>query len=137
MSLILGVTDGGYSCGLKNDLEYMAANHIISEAAMDKYRLYIKLLVDSAFTDEQGMNTDQSITATHVNYRIERNNEGDDILRIIVRPYEYGIVSFKPDLNRPEYVESSYYRTSGATIPMTKEPSKAGMAEEDGYHRGR
>lgn len=122
--LILGVTDGGYSCGLKNDLEYMAANHIISEAAMDKYRLYIKLLVDSAFADEQGMNTDQSITATHVNYRIERNNEGDDILRIIVRPYEYGIVSFKPDLNRPEYVESSYYRTSGATIPMTKELQK-------------
>ena len=57
------------------------------------------------------------MTSTVITYVIERNNEGDDLLRIHVNPYEHGIVSFREE-RLPEGVSRSYYRTSGATVRM-------------------
>lgn len=119
--LLLGVNDNGYSSGLKNDLEWLYSHHYIAEQTMDKLRNYIKLEADKVFTDEQKLASGTEITATRLSYEIEKNDEGDSILRIQIHPYEYGIVMFRPEIDRPEQIADSYYRTSGATQPMNSE----------------
>lgn len=118
--LLLGVDDHGYSCGLKNDLSYLHANGYINEESMDKYRNYVKLMLDKAFSNDRRTVNGPDITANHVDFRIERNKEGDELLRIQVKPYERGIICFSKDLARPDNIEESYYRSSGSTQPMTK-----------------
>ena len=118
--LLLGVNDRGYSSGLKNDLRYLHLHGYINEESMDKYRNYVKLLLDKAFMNERRTVFGTDITANHVDLRIERNKEGDEMLRIQVKPYEQGVIYFDKELSRPDNVESSYYRTSGSTQPMTK-----------------
>lgn len=117
--LLLGVNDSGNSCGLADDLKYLHENHHIEEATMDRYRNYIKHKADTAFCDTASRCEGIEITATRVNYIIERDNEQHDILRIQIHPYEYGVVTLKPD-SRPEYIEESYIRTSGATVAMSE-----------------
>ena len=87
----------------------------------DKYRLYVKYLVDNAFTDDTGLASLTEITTTRIKYIIEKNSDGDTILRIQVSPYEYGIVKFKDTTHLPEGFSDCYYRSSGSTIPMTDE----------------
>lgn len=114
--VLLGVTDNGMACGLKNDLEYLYVHKFISSQTMDSYRRYVKNFIDNAFTDDhktEGLD----LTSTVISYVIEHNNEGDDLLRIQVHPYEDGIVSFK-DEYLPEGIGRSYYRTSGASVKM-------------------
>ncbi len=120
--LLLGVDDNGNSCGLRADMDYLFHVGIIKDNSIDKYRNYIKNIVDRAFVDDSGIASNTEITATRINYIIEQSNEGYYVIRIKVSPYEYGIVSFATDDDRlPDGMSSSYYRTSGATLPMNAE----------------
>ena len=119
--LLLGVNDNGNSCGLKQDMEYLYSTNAISDCTIDKLRNYIKNIVDRAFVDDSGMASYTEITSTRIKYIIEQSNEGDYIIRIQVSPYEYGIVSLSSKEELPEGMVASYYRTSGATLPMTSE----------------
>lgn len=114
--ILLGVTDNGEACGLKNDLEYLYTRHFIGNQTMDSYRRYVKGIIDNAFKDDHNV-TGLDITSPRISYVIERSNEGDDLLRIQVHTYEYGIVSFK-DEYLPEGTARSYYRNSGASVKM-------------------
>ena len=114
--LLLGVNDGGMACGLKNDLNYLFLHRFISSQTMDSYRLYVKTFIDNAFIDDHNVEG-LDVTSTVVNYVIEHNNEGDDLLRIQVHPYMDGIVSFRDDY-LPDGIARSYYRTSGASVGM-------------------
>lgn len=122
--LLLGVNDQGYSSDLRQDLEWLYKNQKITEMTMDKYRLFVKCMIDHAFMDEENAISSGDITATRIRLLIEKNDEGMELLRIQVQPYEYGIISFDDKLERPEHIKESYYRTSGATIPMTREIRK-------------
>ena len=119
--LLLGVNDNGNSCGLKQDMVYLYSSGAISECTIDKLRNYVKNIVDRAFIDNSGMASYTEITSTRIKYIIEQSNEGDSIIRIQVSPYEYGIVSLSSKEELPEGMAVSYYRTSGATLPMTSE----------------
>ena len=114
--LLLGVNDSGMACGLKNDLNYLFLHRFISSQTMDSYRLYVKTFIDNAFIDDHNVEG-LDVTSTVVNYVIEHNNEGDDLLRIQVHPYMDGIVSFRDDY-LPDDIARSYYRTSGASVGM-------------------
>ena len=114
--LLLGVNDSGMACGLKNDLNYLFLHRFISSQTMDSYRLYVKTFIDNAFIDDHNVEG-LDVTSTVVNYVIEHNNEGDDLLRIQVHPYMDGIVSFRDDY-LPDGIARSYYRTSGASVGM-------------------
>lgn len=117
--LIIGVNDNGNSCGLGNDIDRLYEAKLIPEKSVDKLRNYIKNIVDWAFVDDTGVASYMEITATRIKYIIEKNTEGDCIIRLQITPYEYGLVQFCDKLDRPEGIAVSYYRTSGATIPMT------------------
>ena len=119
--LLLGVNDNGNSCGLKQDIDYLYSAGLIPDCSIDKLRNYVKNIVDWAFVDDSGMASHTEITSTRIKYIIEQSNEGDSIIRIQVSPYEYGIVSFAAKDELPEGMVASYYRTSGATLPMTSE----------------
>lgn len=119
--LLLGVNDNGNSCGLKQDMEFLYNAGQITDCSIDKLRNYVKNIVDRAFVDDSGMASYTEITSTRIKYIIEQSNEGDYIIRIQVSPYEYGIVSLAGKEELPEGIVSSYYRTSGATLPMTSE----------------
>ena len=119
--LLLGVNDNGNSCGLKEDIDYLYNARLITDCSIDKLRNYVKNLVDWAFVDDSGMASYTEITSTRIKYIIEQSNEGDSIIRIQVSPYEYGIVSLTSKEELPEGMVASYYRTSGATLPMTAE----------------
>ncbi len=114
--ILLGVNDYGRAAGLKNDISYLFLHKKIGSQTMDSYRLYVKTIIDNAFRDNRNVEG-LDVTSTVITYIIERNNEGDDLLRIHVNPYENGIVSFK-DEHLPEGMSRSYYRTSGATVRM-------------------
>lgn len=114
--ILLGVNDYGRAAGLKNDISYLFLHKKIGSQTMDSYRLYVKTIIDNAFRDNHNVEG-LDVTSTVITYIIERNNEGDDLLRIHVNPYENGIVSFK-DEHLPEGMSRSYYRTSGATVRM-------------------
>jgi len=101
--------------------EYLYNNGKITNANIDKYRDYIKRKVDKSFVDDSGIAKGINITSGRIFYIIEKNKEEHTILRIQVRPYEYGNVVFNPDIERPNNVAYSYYRTSGATVPMDDE----------------
>lgn len=122
--LLLGVNDKGYSSDLRQDLEWLYKNQKITEMSMDKYRLFVKYMIDHAFMDEENTIRGGDITATRIRLLIEKNDEGMELLRIQVQPYEYGIICLDDKLERPEHIKESYYRTSGATIPMTREIKK-------------
>ena len=117
--LLLGVSDSGTACGLSDDLNYLYKCGKISECSMDKYRNYIKLAVDTAFVDNMKFASSKEITTGRVHYFIENNKEGYDILRIQIRPYEYGVVLFNNE--RPDYVSEGYVRASGATMSLTNQ----------------
>ncbi len=120
--ILLGVNDYGRASGLKNDINYLYSHKKIGIMTMDSYRTYVKTIIDNAFRDNHNVEG-LDVTSTVINYIIERNNEGDDLLRIHVMPYTNGIVSFK-DEHLPEGMSRSYYRTSGATVRMDEKLMK-------------
>lgn len=127
--VLLGVTDNGVACGLKNDLEYLYTHKFIGSQTMDSYRRYVKTFIDNAFIDDHKVEG-LDVTSTVISYVIEQNNEGDDLLRIQVHPYQDGIVSFR-DEYLPEGIARSYYRTSGASVKMDEKLMKQVRERKD------
>ena len=120
--ILLGVRDNGYPCGLKDDLEYLYKSTKIVEPTMDKLILYVKSAVDRAFCDDSGIASEpKEITHGRVRYISDKNKEKTEVLRIQVKPYEFGVVEFKDKASIPEGMSASYQRSSNTTAPLTAE----------------
>ena len=117
--LLLGVRDNGIASGIARDIELLHEDRRIPEANSDRYRTYLKNIIDNAFIAYKSRAQKSSVTTANITYNIETNNEGLEILRIHVDSYRGDMVHFHPDSNRPEEIYESYIRTSGATVPMS------------------
>lgn len=117
--LLLGVRDNGLATGIHHDYNLLFADRRIPEANADRYRTYIKNIVDNAFRAYKSGAEKTSVTTAYITYNIERNNEDLEVLRIHVDSYRGDMVYFHPDCHRPEEIQRSYIRTSGATVPMS------------------
>ena len=117
--LLLGVRDNGIASGIARDIELLYEDHRILEANSDRYRTYIKNIIDNAFIAYKSRAQKKSVTTANITYNIETNNEGYEILRIHVDSYRGDMVQFHPDCHRPEEIQEAYIRTSGATVPMS------------------
>ena len=117
--LLLGVRDNGIASGIQRDIELLYEDRRIPEANSDRYRTYLKNIIDNAFIAYKSRAQKNSVTTANITYSIETNNEGHEILRIHVESYRGDMVHFHPDCNRPEDIHESYIRTSGATVPMS------------------
>ncbi|MDE5849456.1 MAG: ATP-binding protein [Muribaculaceae bacterium] len=117
--LLLGVRDNGIASGIQRDIELLYEDRRILEANSDRYRTYLKNIIDNAFIAYKSRAQKKSVTTANITYNIETNNEGQEILRIHVDSYRGDMVQFHPDCIRPEEIQESYIRTSGATVPMS------------------
>ncbi|MDE6057985.1 MAG: ATP-binding protein, partial [Muribaculaceae bacterium] len=117
--LLLGVRDNGIASGIQRDIELLYEDRRILEANSDRYRTYLKNIIDSSFIAYKSRAQKKSVTTANIVYNIETNNEGLEILRIHVDSYRGDMVHFHPDCNRPDDIQESYIRTSGATVPMS------------------
>ncbi len=117
--LLLGVRDNGIASGIARDYELLYEDRRIPEANSDRYRTYLKNIIDNSFIAYKSRVQKGSVTTANITYNIETNNEGLEILRIHVDSYRGDMVLFHPDCNRPDEIQESYIRTSGATVPMT------------------
>lgn len=117
--LLLGVRDNGIASGISKDIELLYEDHRIPEANSDRYRTYLKNIIDNAFIAYKSRAQKNSVTTANITYNIETNNEGQEILRIHVDSYRGDMVHFHPDCQRPDEIQESYIRTSGATVPMS------------------
>ncbi|MDE6380443.1 MAG: ATP-binding protein [Muribaculaceae bacterium] len=117
--LLLGVRDNGIACGIARDTELLYEDRRIPEANSDRYRTYLKNIIDNAFIAYKSRAQKKSVTTANITYNIETNNEGHEILRIHVDSYRGDMVHFHPDCHRPEEIQEAYIRTSGATVPMS------------------
>lgn len=117
--LLLGVRDNGLASGIQRDIDLLYEDRKILEATSDRYRTYLKNIIDNSFIAYKSRAQKKSVTTANITYNIETNNEGLEILRIHVDSYRGDMVHFHPDCNRPEEIQESYIRTSGATVPMS------------------
>ncbi len=117
--LLLGVRDNGIACGIQRDIELLYEDRRIPEANSDRYRTYLKNIIDYSFIAYKSRAQKKSVTTANITYNIETNNEGQEILRIHVDSYRGDMVQFHPDCSRPDEIQESYIRTSGATVPMS------------------
>ncbi|MCM1297105.1 MAG: putative DNA binding domain-containing protein, partial [Muribaculaceae bacterium] len=117
--LLLGVKDNGVAVGIHHDYNLLFDDRRILEANADRYRTYLKNIIDNAFRAYKSGAEKTSVTTAYISYNIERNNEDLEILRIHVDSYRGDMVYFHPDCHRPEEIQRSYIRTSGATLPMS------------------
>lgn len=117
--LLLGVRDNGIASGIQRDIELLYDDRRIPEANSDRYRTYLKNIIDNAFIAYKSRAQKKSVTTAYITYNIETNNEGLEILRIRVDSYKGDMVYFHPDCRRPEEISETYIRTSGATVPMS------------------
>lgn len=118
--LLLGVNDYGYACGISADIEELYQEKRISAPTMDRYISFVKREIDNAFTDCEGLSaTPKDITQTRVEYEALHDPEGNDVLRIKIAPYEYGLVKFGNKLGLPDGFAESYVRSGNATVAMT------------------
>ena len=117
--LLIGVRDNGIASGLEKDIEFLYSDHRIPEPNSDRYRTYLKNIIDGAFIAYKSRAQKKSVTTANITYNIEMNNEGQEILRIHVESYRGDMVHFHPDCHRPEEIAEAYIRTSGATVPMS------------------
>jgi len=104
---------------IAQDMDYLLKNKLITEATMDKYRLYLKYRIDEAFKEESGNAKGSDITAGRVDLIPEQSREGVDVLHISVKPYEYDIVAFNPEFY--PNAKHTFLRTSASTIIMNDE----------------
>lgn len=118
--LLIGVRDNGLAVGIGRDIELLFSDHRIPEENSDRYRTYLKNIIDNAFMAYKSRAQKSSITTANLIYEIELNDEGLEILRIRVDSYRGDMVHFHPDLRRPEDIQEAYIRTSGATVPMNR-----------------
>ncbi len=117
--LLIGVRDNGLAVGIHHDYNLLYDDRRIPEANADRYRTYLKNIIDNAFRAYKSGAEKTSVTTAYITYNIERNNEDLEILRIHVDSYRGDMVYFHPDSHRPEEIQRSYIRTSGATVPMS------------------
>ncbi len=117
--LLLGVRDNGIASGIAHDYDLLYEDRRIPEPNSDRYRTYLKNIIDNSFIAYKSRAQKKSVTTANVTYNIEMNNEGLEVLRIHVDSYRGDMVHFHPDCHRPEEVQESYIRTSGATVPMS------------------
>ncbi|MDE5812874.1 MAG: ATP-binding protein [Muribaculaceae bacterium] len=117
--LLLGVRDNGIASGISRDIELLYEDRRIPESNSDRYRTYLKNIIDNAFIAYKSRAQKKSVTTANITYNIETNNEGQEILRIRVDSYRGDMVHFHPDCHRPEEIHEAYIRTSGATVPMS------------------
>lgn len=118
--LLIGVRDNGLAVGIARDCELLFNDRRIPEANSDRYRTYLKNIIDNAFIAYKSRVQKSSITTANVSYIIECNEEGLEILRIHVDSYRGDMVQFHPDCPRPEEIREAYIRTSGATVAMNR-----------------
>lgn len=118
--LLIGVRDNGIASGIAHDYNLLFDDRRIPEANADRYRTYLKNIIDHSFRAYKSGAEKMSVTTAYVSYNIERNNEELEILRIHVDSYRGDMVYFHPDTHRPEEIQEAYIRTSGATIPMNR-----------------
>ncbi len=117
--LLLGVRDNGIASGISHDYDLLYEDRRIPEPNSDRYRTYLKNIIDNSFIAYKSRAQKKSVTTANITYTIEMNNEGLEILRIHVDSYRGDMVHFHPDCHRPEEIQESYIRTSGATVPMS------------------
>ncbi len=117
--LLLGVRDNGIASGIARDYDLLYEDRRIPEPNSDRYRTYLKNIIDNSFIAYKSRAQKKSVTTANITYSIEMNNEGLEILRIHVDSYRGDMVHFHPDCHRPEEIQESYIRTSGATVPMS------------------
>ena len=117
--LLLGVRDNGIASGIAHDYNLLYDDRKIPEANSDRYRTYLKNIIDNSFIAYKSRAQKKSVTTANITYNIEMNNEGFEILRIHVDSYRGDMVQFHPDCHRPEDIQEAYIRTSGATVPMS------------------
>lgn len=130
--LLIGVRDNGIASGIARDIELLYDDRRIPEANSDRYRTYLKNIVDNAFIAYKSRAQKKSVTTGNITYIIETNDEGFEILRIRVDSYKGDMVQFHHDCYRPEDIHESYIRTSGATVPMSKTVRDATLLKK--YH---
>ncbi len=117
--LLIGVRDNGIASGIAHDYNLLYEDRKIPEANSDRYRTYLKNIIDNSFIAYKSRAQKKSVTTANITYNIEMNNEGFEILRIHVDSYRGDMVHFHPDCHRPEEIQEAYIRTSGATVPMS------------------
>lgn len=117
--LLIGVRDNGIASGIARDIDLLYEDRRILEPNSDRYRTYLKNIVDNSFIAYKSRAQKKSVTTANITYNIETNNEGQEILRIRVDSYRGDMVHFHPDCNRPQEIQEAYIRTSGATVPMS------------------
>lgn len=123
--LLIGVLDTGYACGIKYDIESLYNMGKISLKDPDKYRTYVKCQIEPVFTSYSKKFGATDIS-TFITYDIQKDSEGIEILRIRVSPCTLDAICISNNkaFNRPEWVQDSYQRTSGATVPLSVEMQK-------------
>jgi len=122
--LLIGVADSGFAIGIQHDLKLLHQEHLITEPTADRLRTYLKLFIDKAFITADRRTEGIAITAPHIQYVIERNNENLEIIRIKVSPYPWDVVKLNvPDL--PADFHNAYVRTSGASTPLNSSAARA------------
>ncbi|MDE5794875.1 MAG: putative DNA binding domain-containing protein [Muribaculaceae bacterium] len=119
--LLIGVRDNGVASGIAHDYNLLYEDRRIPEPNADRYRTYLKNIIDNSFIAYKSRAQKKSVTTANITYSIEMNNEGFEILRIHVDSYRGDMVHFHTDCHRPEEIHESYIRTSGATVPMNHE----------------
>ena len=118
--LIIGVGDSGYATGLTEDMEKLVELGKIPFANMDHYRIYVQNLLDFAFREDGSRQCDSDIARSRITYFAEQNDEGTEVLRIKVQPYENALVKLAAGASeRPADIDDSYIRRSGRTLPVT------------------
>ncbi len=118
--LLIGVRDNGLAVGIAHDCELLFNDRRIPEANSDRYRTYLKNIIDNSFIAYKSRAQKSSITTANVSYNIELNEEGLEILLIHVDCYRGEMVQFHPDCPRPDDIHEAYIRTSGATVAMNR-----------------
>lgn len=117
--LLLGVGDDGYARGLADDMQELTSLHYIPSPTLDHYRTYVQYILDHAFivNGGEGKVSSTDISRMYIKYLLEVDAEGKEIMRIQIQPYKGEIVTLPAD--RPEWMEESYVRLSGRTVPVT------------------
>lgn len=117
--LLIGVDDFGYAVGIGSDIDALFKNNHITVADKDNYRNYLQFIIDRGFKIAGTNVKPTDIARSSVDYEFEDDAEGNTILRIKVRPYAKGIVSFAE--TPPQDYGQSYVRLSGRTVVITPE----------------
>lgn len=115
--LLIGVNDEGYAVGIRNDMDILYDNRMISEPNADRVRVYIKNIIDHAFVSNDDNVSGNAITAGNIMVNIEQSKENQFIIRIKINPYPYDVVKIRKEYMIPGY-KNVYYRSSATSMPL-------------------